>query len=147
MNYEQACAEMNFILNNLDLEDLEKIPKAFVQFFANNMDKNYKVNIDLDKPLYEQNLLEETKAFIKIIDLNYFTSKENFEKKIAELGLDDKNENNSYENIFQNKNISSIDKITIEKSNHQNLSLVQYKEENKIIKFIKNLLNNFFKKA
>lgn len=147
MNYEQACAEMNFILNNLDLEDLEKIPKAFVQFFADNMDKNYKVNIDLDKPLYEQNLLEETKAFIKIIDLNYFTSKENFEKKIAELGLDDKNENNSYENIFQNKNISSIDKITIEKSNHQNLSLVQYKEENKIIKFIKNLLNKFLKKA
>ncbi len=33
MNYEQACAEMNFILNNLDLEDLEKIPKAFAQFF------------------------------------------------------------------------------------------------------------------
>lgn len=149
MNCEQACAEMNFILNNLDLEDLEKIPKAFVQFFADNMDKNYKVNIDLDKPLYEQNLLEETKAFIKIIDLNYFTSKENLEKKIVELGLDNKSENNSYENIFQNKNISSIDisKINIEKSNHQDLSLVQYKESNKIIKFIKNLLNKFLKKT
>lgn len=149
MNYEQACAEMNFILNNLELEDLEKIPKAFIQFFADNMDKNYKVNIDLNKPLYEQNLLEETRAFIKIIDLNYFTSKENLERKIAELGLDDIKENNSYKNIFQNKNISSIDisKNTIEISNQQNLSLVQYKEENKIIKFIKNLLNKFIKKA
>lgn len=143
MNCEQACAEMNFILNNLDLEDLEKIPKAFVQFFADNMDKNYKVNIDLSKPLYEQNLLEETKAFIKIIELNYFTPKENLEKKIADLGLDDKNETNSYENIFQNKNIGI--KSTIEETNHQNLSLVQYKEENKIIKFIKNLLNKFIK--
>lgn len=149
MNCEQACAEMNFILNNLDLEDLEKIPNGFVQFFAENMDKNYEVNIDLNKPLYEQNLLEETKAFIKIIDLNYFTSKENRAQKIAELGLNDESENDSYENIFQNKNISSIDisKNTTEESNHQNLSLVQYKEENKIIKFIKNLLNKFFKKA
>ncbi len=147
MNCEQACAEMNFILNNLDLEDLEKIPKGFVQFFAENMDKNYEVNIDLNKPLYEQNLLEETRAFIKIINLNYFTSKEDRAKKIAELGLEDENENDSYENIFKNKNISSIDisKSTTEESNNPNLSLVQYKEENKIIKFIKNLLNKFLK--
>ena len=77
MNYEKACSEMNFILNNLNLDDLEKIPKSFIQFFANNMDTEYPVNIDINKPLYEQDLLEETKAFIKIIQINYFTSEEN----------------------------------------------------------------------
>ncbi len=149
MNCEQACAEMNFILNNLDLKDLEKIPKGLVRFFEENMDKSYKVNIDLNKPLYEQNLLEETKAFIKIIDLNYFTSKENRARKIAQLDLDDKSKNDGYDNIFQNKNISSIDisKNATEESNDQNSSLVQYKEENRIIKFLKNLLNKFFKKT
>lgn len=148
MNCEQACAEMNFILNNLNQQDLEKIPKSFVQFFSENMDKNYEITIDLNKPLYEQNLLEETKAFIKIIELNYFTPKENRAKKIAELGLNDIDEHYSYENLFKNQNISSIDisKNPIEETTNQNLSLVEYREENKIIKFIKNLLSKFFKR-
>lgn len=145
MNYEQACSEMNFILNNLKLEDLEKIPKSFIQFFANNMDSEYPVNIDLNKPLYEQNLLEETKAFIKIIQINYFTLEENRSEKIAELGLDDVNENYSYENLFRNgiTNINS-DKKTVETA--ENTSLIEYKDENKIVKFFKNLFNKFFRK-
>lgn len=145
MNYEQACSEMNFILNNLKLEDLEKIPKSFIQFFANNMDSTYQVNIDLNKPLYEQNLLEETKAFIKIIQINYFTLEENRSEKIAELGLDDVNENYSYENLFKNGITNNNSDIkTVETA--ENTSLIKYKDENKIVKFFKNLFSKFFRK-
>ncbi len=87
MNYEQACSEMNFILNNFEEEDLKLIPKKLIDFFEKNMDKDYIVNIDLDKPLDEQNLLEETKAFIKIIEINYFTPLEERKEKAEKLGV------------------------------------------------------------
>ncbi len=146
MNYEQACSEMNFILNNLNLDDLEKIPKSFIQFFANNMDTEYPVNIDINKPLYEQDLLEETKAFIKIIQINYFTPEENRAKIISELGLDDINNNDNYADLFQNST-TMVDNTTTDANIYQSTTaLIEYKKENAFIKFIKNLMNKVFKK-
>ena len=145
MNYEQACSEMNFILNNFKVDDLEKIPKKFIQFFADNMDNEYQVKIDLNKPLYEQDLLEETKAFIKIIQIKYFMTKEEREEKIIELGLDNVNDTFNYDALFKNRkntNNNSNEKI-VEKS-VTNTSLIKYENENKIISIIKNIIKKFF---
>ena len=166
MNYEQACSEMNFILNNLKADDLEKIPKKFIQFFANNMDKEYQVKIDLNKPLYEQSLLEETKAFIKIIQIKYFTPEEKRREKINELGFNNVDNNFNYDSLFKNRtsaNNSSNEKviknsivsnISNENSNtsynsieNSNTSLVKYESENKLINFIKNIIRKFFMKS
>ena len=157
MSYEQACSEMNFILNNLNFDDLEKIPQKIIQFFADNMDKEYQVDIDLDKPLYEQDLLEETKAFIKIIQINYFIPKEKRAEKIAELGMNDIDDTLNYDKLFQNnvtidndfnKNeIKTVKKPEIIEENIEtNTSLIKYKDENKIIKFFKNIFNKIFGK-
>lgn len=152
MNYEQACSEMNFILNNLSLDDLEKIPQKIIQFFSDNMDKEYQVNIDLDKPLYEQSLLEETKAFIKIIQVNYFIPKEKRAEKIAELGMNDindtfTNDKNIIDNDSNKREIEIINKSKIvEENSKSNVSLIEYKNENKIIKFFKNMINKIFGK-
>ena len=152
MNYEQACSEMNFILSNLKSDDLEKIPTKIINFFSNNMDKEYQVNIDLNKPLYEQDLLEETKAFIKIIQINYFTPKEKRKEKMAELGLSSQSDNTfSYDKLFQNdsnNNIDNTDKKPNETAENINLntSLIEYKSENKIITFFKNIIRRFFGK-
>ena len=148
INYEQACSEMNFILNNLKVDDLEKIPKKFIQFFANNMDNEYQVKIDLSRPLYEQDLLEETKAFIKIIQIKYFTPEGKYKEKIIELGFDNVNDTFSYDSLFKNriaKNNNSNKKV-IEKG-ETNTSLIKYKNENKIISIIKNIITKFFMKS
>lgn len=156
MNYEQACSEMNFILNNLNLDDLKKIPQKIVQFFEDNMDREYHVNIDLSKPLYEQDLLEETKAFIKIIQINYFIPEEKRKEKMVELGFFNMSGNDifSYDKLFQNdvtgNSIFDKDEIeTVKKAEvieNTDTSLIKYKDENKIIKFFKNLISKFFGK-
>lgn len=80
----ESCSEMVFIINNLDTELSSKIPAKIKNFFKENMDKNYKVNLTVQKPLYEQNLLEETEIFIQIIFKLFIAPKAEKEKYIAE---------------------------------------------------------------
>lgn len=138
MEFEQACTEMNYILENLNPEDLKKIPENFVKFFNENMDKNYKHKLTNTKPLYEQKLKEETKAFIKIVYMNYLATEE---KKIETLKLikdeekryKEKIQINIKEDIFENENTETYE------FQEKSTEMVVYKE-NKIIKFIKNIL-------
>ena len=146
MNYEQACSEMNFILNNLKADDLEKIPKKFIQFFANNMDNEYQVKIDLSKPLCEQTLLEETKAFIKIIEIKYFTPEEKRKEKIAELGFDNIDTAFNYDMLFKNRNSKNSSNTSLIEVSNSNTSLIKYKSENKLISFIKSIIAKLFTK-
>lgn len=80
----EACSEMDFIINNLDEELANKIPDKIKVFFRENKAKNYKINLTVDKPLYEQNLLEETEIFIQIIFKLFMSSQEEKNKYIAE---------------------------------------------------------------
>jgi len=72
MEFEKACCEVDFILDNLDAEYKQNIPDDMINFFKFNKDMFYKVNIDISKPLDEQNLMEETKAFLYILKEDYF---------------------------------------------------------------------------
>lgn len=83
-NLSKACSEMNFIIDNLNTEFSNKIPDRIKNFFKNNKDKNYKVNLTVDTPLYNQNLLEETKIFIQIIFKLFIAEKSEKDNYIAE---------------------------------------------------------------
>lgn len=83
-HFSEACSEMDFILNNMDEEFLNKVPNKLKDFFKNNKAKNYKVKIDLSKNLYEQKLLEETEIFLQIIYKLFIASKMEKEQYIAE---------------------------------------------------------------
>lgn len=133
MEFEQACTEMNFILNNLRPEDLSKIPDSFTQFFKDNMDKNYNVKLTAEKPLHEQEIKEETKAFIKILYINYLAPKNKKETILNKLKEEEENE----KNIIIKNDVFDVQGEKILKEKVQ--ELVVYKE-NKIIAFIKNIL-------
>lgn len=76
MEFEKACSEVDFILKHLNIEERKKIPKKVLDFFKLNKDLFYEVKLDTNIPLEDQNLKEETKAFLQIIKDNYFKEEE-----------------------------------------------------------------------
>lgn len=119
MEFEEACSEMNFILDHMNPNDLKKIPKEVRDFFRDNKSILYKVNLDETRNLYEQELKDETKAFIKIIYAKYF-GREEEKQEINDI----------------------INKEETKESNNQTTEIVIYKE-NKILKIIKKIINAF----
>ena len=97
MEFEQACSEMDYILQHMRQSDLNKIPIEVIKFFKENKDIFYKVEIDGTKKLYEQELKNETKAFIKILNAKYFGG----EKEKQELNniINSKEETHELQNI------------------------------------------------
>ena len=140
MEFEQACAEMNFILKHFDPDDLKLIPQYFLNFFEENMDKSYEVKILEDKPLYKQDLKKETKAFIKILYITYFsedkTEKEKlmaeFETNLPKLQIK--------ENIFDSFQSEHVGE------NEKQVQLSVINKENKLIRFLKNIINKILRK-
>ena len=85
MKFDEACCEVDFILEHLKPSDKEKIPKSVFDFFKENKSIFYKVNLTTEKLLKEQKLKDETKAFLQIINYKYFADekqKESFEKML-----------------------------------------------------------------
>ena len=76
--------------------DKDKIPEKVRKFFKDNKSIFYKVNLDPSKNLEEQELKEETKAFITIINYKYLAG-ENAKEEFNEL-LND-NSLNKIENL------------------------------------------------
>ncbi|MEG0873543.1 MAG: hypothetical protein RSE00_05450 [Clostridia bacterium] len=80
--YRKACTEAWYIIYNMKLELLQKIPKEVKTAIYNNRDKEYIFTIDKTLPIYKQDLLLSTKGIISIIWSNYLCSKEEKEKWI-----------------------------------------------------------------
>jgi len=81
-NFNKACKELYICLKNIDDELYNKIPKELLKEIIENMDSNYYFYYDVNKKIYEQNILEETKNLIGYIYYNYWTNeKEKIEFK------------------------------------------------------------------
>jgi len=125
MEFEQACSEMDYILEHMNPDDLKKIPQDIINFFKENKSILYRVKLDETKNLYEQELKDETKAFIKILNTKYFGG----EKAKQEL-----------EDILNNE--EQIEEL--EEIRETTTDMVVYKENifskiiNKILSWIKN---------
>ena len=51
----------------LDKEDFEKLPNSFIKMVEKEKDRNYNIQISSDIPIYEQDLLKETKNILAVI--------------------------------------------------------------------------------
>ena len=70
-----VCSEMNCILNQLDINDLLKIPAELINYFKENADKQYDCKIDFTLPLENQNLNPETMNYLCAINYLYLSDK------------------------------------------------------------------------
>lgn len=106
MNFEEACCEVDYILEHMYPEDKNKIPESTIQFFKNNKSLTYRVNFNPQERLENQNLKEETKAFLKILYIKYFATKAE-KAKFNYMYFQEKNEADEIKNtelIVKEKN-------------------------------------------
>lgn len=143
-DYSNAYAEAYIILNYLDEEEFEKIPKEIIEVIESkrNMEYNYEMNEELG--LSNQPMLPETKALLFNLFRDYLSTPEQKEK-IKRMQQEDRwkaEEKKKQEygeiNIFERKQKVETD---IEEGIEETYPVVINNENifKKIISFIKNI--------
>lgn len=126
---KKAFSEIIEILNHTDKQLVEKIPDSFIKFLFENMDKEYKVEINFFNENWDDTILEETKAILAFIYRDYIASAE--ERK--DLLIEEKREREKQEmelrekynpdNLFKNKHSEIPNEL---KENTQLIAIQQY---------------------
>lgn len=140
--YPKAYKEVIEILNFVPEESINKIPKSVLDTFKTKMDINYNFTIDLNKKIDELELLDETKAILANIFLDYWATPSQKEKinninNYARKELNEYKESKySKEDIFKNDKIKNVEK-------HIDLPIENEKEKfyTRILKLIKKFLH------
>lgn len=73
-NYRQALAEVLEVLNHTDKKIVDQIPKEFLSFILENVDKKYITNIDFTLENWEYSLTEDAQATLAYIYKEYIAS-------------------------------------------------------------------------
>lgn len=139
-----AYAEIDEILNLLEDDYRERVPKKVRDFFKEEKMKDYHPEIDIEKPLIEQNLKRETMVLLAILNLNYWC--ENEEEKQSFLNELDKNEEEKkeLEEKYNPDNLFKKEK-QIKILEEENTSLIEYKKTNMLKRVFERIIN-FFKR-
>ncbi len=154
---KQAYAEIDAFIEILPDDIKRKIPKNMKEFFKNQKDKNYKKEIDINIPIEDQNLKEETLALIALLYIKYICEDEEEKRNLKNIYAENERKyreeirdkysvekamqkRNEVRNNFNNKEntIKNQNKSTKEKS------LTEYKES--ILKKIINKIKSLFKR-
>ena len=122
-----AYAEIDEILNLFEDDYREKVPKKVRDFFNEEKMKDYHPEIDIEKPLIEQNLKRETMVLLAILNLNYWC--ENEKEKQRFLNELDKNEEEKKE-LEEKYNPDNLFKKKQDESTENNLQIIEYKKPN-----------------
>lgn len=130
MKFDEACCEVDFILEHLQPSDKEKIPKSVFDFFKENKSIFYKVNLTTEKLLKEQKLKDETKAFLQIINYKYFA---------------DEKQKESFEKMLESNN-ETKEEVKEELTQPEAKEIVVYKE-NKLVKILRKIRDFFIRKT
>lgn len=142
--YRKALYEVYVVLEHTNEEIKNRIPKKFIEFIKENMDKSdefyLKENIGLEK----QDLMLETKQILALIYRDYICSKEERKKLILQEKekqnkIEEKNEE-KYNINFKKNADNKKDGIDETRNSQENL-LVKVKKE----KWYKKLINKIRK--
>ena len=150
-NFNIMCSEVLEILKYCPKGDVNIIPTHMIDLLNNNKDATYKVEIDPNKSIFKQAIIDETIIMMFIIFRNYWATQEEKDEidKILNENEISFNDFYSYDKIFnynnnkQNTSSESPDVPQIDKENQisekTNTYLIEYKESfiKKIIKLIK----------
>lgn len=142
-----AYAEVVEVLDNMSLEDRNKIPKKVYDFFIEKSSKDYIKHLNKNIALCKQDIREDTKEILAILLTNYWCKTENEKNDLLKLFRE--NELKNQQELREKYNPDNIFKKhtqenAIEKKNIDNeFALVEYKESifKKLINKIKNIFH------
>lgn len=143
VEYTQAYTEIECLLKYMPKEYIEKLPKKLIDLIHSQSDEMYNIPIDINKNLTEQNFSKKTKDIIAVLKYNYWSTED---EKVALRNIFNENEKKYQEMLMEKYNPDNLfkKKEKIEE-NTECTDIIEYKEENFLIKLIKKLLS-FFKR-
>lgn len=152
-----ALAEVNIILQQMQKENLGKIPKEFIQFVEENRDKNYVQNIKINLLEDVSNLRKETKIILGLIYRDFFKKKQvNAEIKnnvndftYEDVFKIDENAFDNFENLENLKKIEELEKLLALKNLKNKSEILDIENEKMYVKIfikIKRYINIFISK-
>lgn len=151
INYANAFTEVYKILECLDEEEYEKIPKSFLNVIETYRNKEYVYEVNEEQDLMKQEMLPETKAILFNMYRDYFAQNEekakikNFQQ--SALKKIEKQKQEKYNiNVFDIKEDEIIEnnKNSEKSQNLENTSLIKIKKQSffrKILNKIKEFLS------
>lgn len=144
--YKKAYTEVIEIIKYFPKEEYDKIPLEKINYYKENMDKNYNFQIDPNIELEKQNISKEANAILVTLFNDYFATdrqkevlnnllKQN-QQKLEIRKYEEYNPNN----LFMQSTIKQQNTETLQE-NQKETSLVEIKESffTKFINFIKNI--------
>lgn len=146
-NYACAYKEVIEILKYTKREDVNKIPKYKIVLYKHFMDKEHNFQVDVNKPIEEQNLSIEAKAILANIFKNYWATDyqrqriEAKEKYDLEQIEKEKSEKYNPDDLFKNRKKETDNTIC----ENEETALIEYKKENFFIKLL-NRIKSLWKK-
>lgn len=154
-NPKKAYNEVNEILSYIEQEYIDRIPNRLLEVLKNEEVEGYEPEIQINKPLIEQNLQQKTFDLLAMLHLNYWCDSEEEKKELLQIYAENDRikvaelrAKYNPDNIFKKKEIKDF-----EQSNEQNdvynqeksTSLIIRKEQN-FIKRILEKIRTIFKK-
>lgn len=144
--YKRAYTEVIEIIKYFPNEEYAKIPLEKINYYKENMDKDYNFQIDPNIELEKQNISREANAILVTLFNDYFATdrqKEilnNLLKQNQQILEELKQEKYNPSNLFMQSKTQQQNTVTIQENNSEN-SLIEIKENffTKFINFIKNI--------
>lgn len=132
-----AYAEVLDVLDNMETEYVEKIPKAFIDYLKENSSSEYKSHITLDKPLEKQNLNSKTLSILAAINLKYWVESESHKQELLNQYRENgkKQKEKIDEKVVINDIFVAAEKIEKEEINENNLPVERKPFFKRIIDF------------
>ena len=146
-NSSLAYSEVYAILNMIEDEYKERVPKNVMDFFEEERDKEYNPIIDVNIPLEKQNLKRKTLVLLAILNLNYWCDSEEEKQEILDsFAKNEELKRIKEKELTENYNINNLFKKIENNENKTEVSLIEYKKQNFIQKIILKMKSLFRRK-
>lgn len=141
----KAYSEIYVILQLLDDEFINKLPKKFIEFINKERDTNYIVNINPNIPLEEQNLLPDTINILAMLKLDYWSTEEEKQELLSILNQNEKKYQEELREKYNPDNLFANRQPVKNAKQAEEISLIPIKEKNFFIKLFEKIKNMFQK--
>lgn len=145
-NSSLAYSEVCTILNMLEDEYKERVPKNVMDFFEEERDKEYNPIIDVNIPLEKQNLKRKTLVLLAILNLNYWCDSKEKQEILDSFAKNEELTRLKEKELTENYNINNLFNKIENTENKTEVSLIEYKEQNFIQKIISKIKSLFRRK-
>lgn len=145
VSYSEAVTEVLDILKHTKKEDVEKIPKSFMDFLEENKSKDYTPNLDHSKSLKDMGIKPKTAGLLGMIYVKYWANEEEKQEFMRKANENEQIYQEELRAKYNPNNIFKTEKNNkIEETKNENLPMVNEENANFFVK-IWNSIKNFFR--